>query len=60
MTDNRKDIPEDPNKVGHGQDREYWMEKWGVSEKRLSEAIEQTGSSKVQKVEEYLKSHKYI
>lgn len=60
MTDKGKDVPENPNRIGHGKDREYWMEKWGVSEKRLSEAIEQTESSEVQKVEEYLKSHKYI
>ncbi|MGB7786215.1 MAG: DUF3606 domain-containing protein [Salinimicrobium sp.] len=50
----------DPSKIGHGKDRQYWAEKWGITEKRLSEAIEQTNSEEVEQVEEYLRSHKYI
>lgn len=48
------------SQIGHGKDRLYWAEKWGISEKKLSEAIEQTNSSEVEQVEEYLRSHKYI
>lgn len=60
MNDKRNGAPENAAHIGHGENRQYWTRKWGVSEKRLSEAIEQTNSDEVERVKEYLKSHKYI
>lgn len=60
MDDKSSKAPEDASHIGNGKDRQYWIEKWGITDKRLSEAIEQTNSNEVSRVEEYLKSHKYI
>ncbi len=51
-----KEVPH----LGPEKEWQYWTQKWGVSEKRLSEAIEQTRTDEVERVEEYLRSHKYI
>ena len=41
-------------------EREYWTDRWGISDEQLLEAIERTGSQEVDDIEEYLINHKYI
>lgn len=35
-------------------ERDYWTDKWGISDRKLSEAIERTGSTDVDTLEKYL------
>ena len=51
----RKYIDENQN-----WERDYWSDKWGISDKQLSEAIEQTGSTEIAKIERYLIDHQKL
>lgn len=35
-------------------ERDFWTDQWGIRDAELSEAIEKTGSNKVEKLEKYL------
>lgn len=35
-------------------ERDYWTDKWGISDQQLSEAIKETGSRDVETLEKYL------
>ena len=41
-------------------ERQYWTDKWQISDKQLQEAIEQTDSNMITDIENYLRNHKYI
>ena len=41
----------DPNEKW---ERDYWTDKWGISDEKLTEAIQKTGTTDVRKVEQYL------
>lgn len=41
-------------------EKAYWSRKWGVSEKQLDEALEQTQHKEIEEVRNYLENHKYI
>ena len=43
-----------------GSERQYWNDKWQISDKQLQEAIEQTDSNMITDIENYLRNHKYI
>lgn len=40
--------------------RSSWADHWGVSEKQIEEAIEQTGENNPAAVKEYLQKHNYL
>lgn len=42
------------------QENQYYISKWGVTEKQLEEAFEQTGAEGEQKLYDYLHGHGYI
>jgi len=59
MTDNPKKVRKtDDPKIDFTQldDIVYWTKKWEISAHQLNEAIKATGSNKVRKIEEYLRS----
>lgn len=41
----------DPNEKW---ERDYWTDKWGITDEQLSEAIEKTGGTNVREIEKYL------
>ncbi len=56
MSDNRsKEFTEktnvDPNEKW---ERDYWTDKWGITDAQLTEAIEKTGGTDVRDIEKYL------
>lgn len=42
------------------QKNQYFISKWGVTEKQLEEALEQTGAEREQELYDYLHRHGYI
>jgi hypothetical protein len=52
----------DRSRIDYSQDyeRNYWTEKWNISNEQLKEALEKTDSVMVSDVEEYLKKRDYI
>lgn len=41
----------DPNEKW---ERDYWTDKWGITDRQLTEAIEKTGGTDVRELERYL------
>ena len=35
-------------------ERDYWTDKWGISDQKLTEAIQETGTTNVREIENYL------
>ena len=35
-------------------ERDYWIDKWGITDQKLTEAIEKTGTTDVKQIENYL------
>lgn len=45
----------DPNEKW---ERDYWTDKWGITDEELTEAIEKTGGTNVREIEKYLINRK--
>lgn len=35
-------------------ERDYWIDKWGITDQELTEAIEKTGGTNVREIEKFL------
>ncbi|MGB7786217.1 MAG: DUF3606 domain-containing protein [Salinimicrobium sp.] len=35
-------------------ERDYWTDKWGITDEQLTKAIEETGGTNVREIEKYL------
>lgn len=58
---NSKDY-RDRSRIDFSQDyeRQYWTEKWNISDEQLKEALDQTNSVMADDVENYLSKKNYI
>lgn len=58
---NSKDY-RDRTRIDYSQDyeRQYWTEKWNVSDEQLKEALDRTDSVMVDDVQRYLRQKNYI
>lgn len=56
MNDNRSKEYMEKSKVDPKEkwERDYWTDKWGITDQELMEAIEQTGGNNVREIEKYL------
>lgn len=56
MSDDRSKEYIDKSNIHPNEDweRDYWKDKWGISDKKLTEALEKTGTTDVKEIENYL------